>query len=175
MVLVPGAITLSDPLKSALAATQAQVILGPRTNAKTAALSIPVPLPPAIPGLDVTISRVESLRPNMPIPALGGGSVTTWLEDIESREKVLEATFDGAPVLVAKDNLAYLAGWPDPTLLARILYRAAIAAGLDPIGLPEDIRIRDTGRTRFVFNHGPEPVEFDGQTIAPAGLIWTRT
>jgi beta-galactosidase len=51
-----------------IARTEAQVILGPRTGAKTAALSIPVPLPPAIPGLDVTVARVETMRPDMPVP-----------------------------------------------------------------------------------------------------------
>jgi beta-galactosidase len=58
---------MSPPLLEAIARTEAQVILGPRTGAKTAALSIPVPLPPAIPGLDVTVARVETMRPDMPV------------------------------------------------------------------------------------------------------------
>jgi hypothetical protein len=28
------------------------------------------------------------------------------------------------------------------------------------------------GTTRFVFNHGPDPVEFEGRVLPPAGVIW---
>ncbi|QXT41341.1 beta-galactosidase [Gymnodinialimonas ceratoperidinii] len=173
LVLAPGALTLSEPLLKAISETSAQVILGPRTNAKTEHLSTPVPLPPAIEGLDVTISRVETLRPDMPIPAEGGGAVKLWFEQLDSTEQMIEETEDGAAILVGARNLFYLAGWPDPTLLQRILAQRAEAAGLAPQVLPQDIRIRDTGNTRFVFNHGPEPVTFNGQTIPPAGVIWT--
>jgi beta-galactosidase len=68
LVLIPGLVTPVGAAAEAIARTEAQVILGPRTGAKTAALSIPVPLPPAIPGLDVTVARVETMRPDMPVP-----------------------------------------------------------------------------------------------------------
>lgn len=174
LVLIPGALTLSDALKSAIAQTDGQVILGPRTNAKTKHLSTPVPLPPAMSGLNVTISRVETIRADMPIAAESGGAVKLWFEQIDTTDQVIEATSAGAPVLVQADNLSYLSGWPDEALLARILTRAATTAGLNPQTLPQDIRIRDTGCTRFIFNHGPEPVDYDGHTIQPAGLRWSR-
>jgi beta-galactosidase len=172
LVLAPGALTLQPPFLKAMSETKAQVILGPRTNAKTEYLSTPVPLPPAIEGIDVTVSRVETLRPDMPIPAAGGGAVKLWFEQVESTEAVIERTEDGAPILLGRANLSYLAGWPDPALLHRVLIRTARAAGLSPEPLPRDIRIRDSGRTRFTFNHGPEAVTFDGETIPPAGVTW---
>lgn len=172
LLLIPGVTTLTESLNRAIASTNAQVLYGPRTNVKTAALGIPLPLPPAIPGLDVTISRVETLRQDMPIAAKQGGNVKLWFEQLETTEDVTEATTTGAPILVHSANLSYLAGWPDEALLARILTRAAAEAGLDPEPLPQDIRIRDTGQTRFTFNHGPEPVTHNGQTIPPAGVIW---
>ncbi len=175
LVLAPGIVTLSAALKDALARSKAQLILGPRTNAKTAALNIPTPLPPAIDGLAVTISRVETLRPDMPVDMAGGGAVKLWREQIESSEEVIEKDLNGAPIMVHSGPLSYLAGWPDEMLLERILTRAAMAAGLDPQPLPQDIRIRDTGATRFVFNHGPEPVEFNGQTLPPAGILWIKS
>ncbi|WP_224816121.1 beta-galactosidase [Hasllibacter sp. MH4015] len=175
LVLAPGVITLRDELKAAIAATDAQVILGPRTNAKTADLGIPVPLPPALTGFDLTVARVETMRPDMPVLLEKGGHLTLWREQIETSEDVVEADAHGAPVLVRKGHLSYLAGWPDEVALSRILTRAAIAAGLSPQDLPPDIRIRDTGQTRFLFNHGPDPVEFDGHIIPPAGLIWLPT
>jgi beta-galactosidase len=175
LVLIPGALSLTNPMKSAIAHTDAQVVLGPRTNAKTAHLSTPVPLPPAIDGLDVTISRVETIRADMPIEATQGGTVKLWFEQIETTDEVVEATSSGAPILVRAQTLSYLTGWPDETLLERILTRTSIAAGLSPQDLPQDIRIRDTGTTRFIFNHGPEPVEFEGNHIPPAGVHWSRT
>lgn len=173
LVLAPGVLTLSEPLKKALATTKAQVILGPRTNAKTHNLSTPIPLPPAISGLNATISRVETIRPDMPIPAQDGGHVKLWFEQLDSPEQATERTQSGAPILLQSGNTAYLGGWPDAALLKRILTRAASAAGLSPQDLPQDIRLRDTGQTRFTFNHGPEPVTFNGETIPPAGVTWT--
>jgi len=175
LVLVPGAINLTDAVKAAIARTTAQVILGPRTNAKTTSLAIPVPLPPALPGLDITVTRVETLRLDMPVPVQGGGAITLWREAIETSEEIIESTTDGAAVMVRKGNLSYLSGWPDPVLLARVLSRAATKAGLHHVDLPEDIRIRDTGRTRFTFNHGPDPVQHDGRTILPGEVIWAAT
>ncbi|OAN76646.1 beta-galactosidase [Jannaschia sp. EhC01] len=172
LVLAPGVLTLSEPLKAAIASTKAQVILGPRTNAKTLALSTPIPLPPAIAGLDATISRVETIRADTPIAAKNGGHVKLWFEQITTSETAIEATQDGAPILLQSGNLAYLAGWPDEALLRRILTRAATAAGLTPQDLPQDIRIRDTGQTQFTFNHGPDPVIYNGQTIPSAGVAW---
>jgi hypothetical protein len=42
------------------------------------------------------------------------------------------------------------------------------------LDLPPDIRMRQSGATRFVFNHGPEPVEFEGRMIPPAGVDWQQ-
>lgn len=173
LILAPGVLTLSDALQSALAASEAQIILGPRTNAKTHSLSTPVPLPPAIQGLKALISRVETIRKDMPIRAQNDGHVMLWFEHLETTEPIIEATANGAPILIQADNLAYLAGWPDAVLLSRILARAAHKAGLQTENLPPDIRIRDTGKTRFTFNHGPAPVIYKNQTIPPAGVTWT--
>jgi beta-galactosidase len=159
-------------LLNAIARTEAQVILGPRTGAKTAALSIPVPLPPAIPGLDITVARVETMRPDMPVPVKQGGHVTLWREDLEGSATVLDEDVEGRPVTVRSGNLTYLGGWPDPMLLRHILLRACSDAGVATRDLPPDIRIRQAGGTRFVFNHGPDPVEFEGRVLPPAGVIW---
>ncbi len=172
LILVPGLVTLPAPLIDALRTTRARVLLGPRTGAKTAALAIPVPLPPALPDLDVTVARVETLRPDMPLAVAGGGHVTLWREEIEGAAEVLDRLADGQPVSMRAGNLTYLAGWPDPAFLRRLLLRACAEAGVATQDLPPDIRLRQSGATRFVFNHGPEPVEFDGRMIPPAGVAW---
>jgi beta-galactosidase len=171
LVLVPGAITLSDNLKRALQNTHAQVILGPRTNAKTAALSIPVPLPPALEGLDVTVARVETLRPDMPVPLQGAGHVKLWYEHLEGSAEVMDRDAAGRPVTMRAGHLTYLGGWPDPDFLRHLLLRACAEAGVATTDLPPDVRVRQAGETRFVFNHGLEPVTFEGITLPPTSVL----
>jgi beta-galactosidase len=172
LVLVPGLVTLSEPLMRAIGNTGAQVLLGPRTNAKTATLGTPVPLPPAIPGLDVTVARVETLRPDMPVPMAQAGHVTLWREELEGTAEVTDRDAEGRAVAMRAGHVSYLGGWPDAALLRHILLRACADAGLDVQDMPPDIRIRQAGDLRFVFNHGPGAVEFEGRTIPPAGVAW---
>jgi beta-galactosidase len=88
LILAPGIFTLSDTLKSALAAHKGTAILGPRTNSKTPDFTIPVPLPPALPGLDAVIARVESLPPDVPVPLAQGGNLINWREKLEGTAEV---------------------------------------------------------------------------------------
>jgi beta-galactosidase len=172
LVLIPGLTAPSAALMDAIARADTQVILGPRTGAKTAALSIPVPLPPAIPGLDVTVARVETMRPDMPVAVRQGGHVTLWREDLEGSATVLDEDEDGRPVTMHSGNVTYLGGWPDAEFLRHILLRACAGAGVPTVDLPPDIRLRQSGDTRFIFNHGPDPVEFEGRVLPPAGVAW---
>ena len=47
------------------------------------------PLPPALPGLDVTVSRLETIRPDMPVPLAGGGNAMLYLEELEGEAEVV--------------------------------------------------------------------------------------
>jgi beta-galactosidase len=174
LVLAPGVFTLSDPLKAALKAHQGTAILGPRTNSKTANFSIPVPLPPALPGLDAVVARVESLPPDVPVPLAEGGALINWREKLEGGATVVEAAEDGWPALIATGKLHYLGGWPDETALIRILMRACAAEGIETDPLPEGLRRRDTATHRFLFNYNPVPADWGGATIPPAGVRWTE-
>ena len=40
----------------------------------------------------------------------------------------------------------------------QIVRRAMRQAGIEPLDLPQDVRIRDNGSVRYVFNYGPEAV-----------------
>ena len=171
LILAPGLDMPPPDLIPAIAASGAQALFGPRFGSKTDTFAIPVPLPPAISGLDVVVARVETLRPDMPVPVAGGGAITLWREHLEGGAQVLDRDADSLPVLVHAGPLHYLGGWPDPTYLARVLTRLAGAAGVFVQELPEDIRIRQSGPTRFIFNHGPDPAEFEGTAIPPAGFL----
>jgi beta-galactosidase len=174
MVLAPGLFTLSDPLKAALKAHEGTAILGPRTNSKTPDFAIPVPLPPALPGLDAVVARVESLPPDVPVPLAQGGALIHWREKLEGSAEVVEAAEDGWPALVRAGGLHYLGGWPDDQALARILQRACAGEGIETDPLPEGLRRRDTATHRFLFNYNPVPAEWAGVAIPPGGVLWTE-
>jgi beta-galactosidase len=173
MVLAPGLAIMDEALKTRLVASDALCIVGPRSGAKTATAAIPVPLPPALPDLDVTVSLVESLPPGAVVPfGDGEGALIRWFEHLEGSAPVLLSSDAGPPVLMGSDNLWYLAGWPDRTGWDRIVTMACDAAGLDRVTLPEGLRLRNSATHRFAFNHGPVTVEWNGERIAPAGVAW---
>ena len=174
LVLAPGLFTLSDPLRTALAAHKGTSILGPRTNSKTPNFSIPVPLPPNLSGLDARVIRVESLPPDVPVPLADGGHFLNWREKLEGSAVVTEAAEDDWPALVSSGKLHYLAGWPDEVALTRILQRACAAEGIETDPLPEGLRRRDTDTHRVLFNYNAVPAEWGGVTIPPAGVHWTK-
>ncbi|MGJ8617219.1 MAG: beta-galactosidase [Sulfitobacter sp.] len=172
VVLTPGLATMADGLNAAMRAVDAPCLIGPRSNLVTDELCIPLPMGPSLPGLDATVSRVESLPPGVSREVQGGGAVLHWAETLEGDADVLLHGTDGAPVLIAHENLHYLSGWPDATLWDRVIGMMAQSGGVTLSPLPEGLRLRDTATHRFAFNYGPEPVSFDGQEIAAAGVAW---
>ena len=172
LILVPGMAHLPEEGTERLVRSGAQVVFGPRTNAKTAEMAIPVPLPPDLPGLDAVVARVESLPPGVEIALEGGGAVRHWMEEIEGGAAREIETVDGAPVLLRAGALAYLAGWPDAVGWDRVVRDAAGRAGVAVLDLPDGLRLRETETHRFAFNYGAEPVEWDGEVLPPAGVRW---
>ena len=172
LILAPGLATLPDRLRNALHETRAVTLFGPRTNAKTPEMAIPVPLPPNITGLDVTVSRVESLPPATEIPVSGGGAVKHWLEHLEGKAEAHEWAGDGMPILMGRDTVYYLGAWLDDAGFSQLLSRFLAEAGLDQTALPDGLRIRDTATHRFVFNYAPEPLSYGDTVIQPAGVHW---
>jgi len=174
LVLAPGLMQMTDALKAALAASDALVLLGPRSGARDGDMSTPVPLPPAFPALDVTVARVESLRPDMAVPLARGGSAILYREVLEGSAEVLETTSEGDPLLMADGALRYLGAWLDTPAFARVLRDACEAAGIATLDLPEGVRCRDTGTERFWFNHDTAAHEVDGLTLPPASVTRQR-
>lgn len=172
LVLAPGVATLSPALLGALSQHRGIALLGPRTHAKTASFSIPVPLPPALPGLDIRVARVESLPPDIAVALPAGGELRHWREKLEGTAEVVERCGEGWPVLVRSGGLHYLAGWPDEAALDRMIGSLCQQAGIETHPLPEGLRRRDTATHRFWFNYNPVPVDWNGATIPPAGVRW---
>ncbi|CTQ48199.1 beta-galactosidase [Jannaschia donghaensis] len=169
--LVPGLLSLTDPLRAAIEAADGLVLTGPRTDLKTSELSIPTPMGPNLPGLAATSVMEETFPPEAPRGLPAGGGIDLWLEHIETTAEVVERTTDGAPVLLRHGKRAHLAGWPDKMAARRIIGALARDAGLTTVDLPEGLRIRDTGTERFVFNYASHPLDYDGKTLDPAGIL----
>lgn len=173
-VFAPGLIHMPDDLKAALADSACEVVIGPRSGARDVHFSMPIPLPPAFPGLDVTVSRVESLRPDMPVPVRGGGAVAGYREDLETALAPILIDECGATVAVRQDHITYVGGWGNAELLDRIVGDVARRAGIETVALPRGVRIRDTATERFWFNYNPHPAECPEGTLPASGLLRVR-
>ncbi|WP_424929775.1 beta-galactosidase [Amaricoccus tamworthensis] len=173
MILAPGLMHMPDALKAAMDHSKALWVFGPRTGARDATMRTPVPLPPALPGRSLTVSHVESLRPDMPLPLEGGGAVTLYREIVEGDYEVMERLESDGPAVVGIDNLIYMCGWLDQQAMIRVLKSAATRAGLETLDLPQGVRCRDTATERFWFNHSTETREVEGREFLPLSV--TRT
>ncbi|MEL6573495.1 MAG: beta-galactosidase [Pseudomonadota bacterium] len=172
LVLAPGLMTLQGNLKAALAKYQGIALVGPRADTKTEELSIPMPLGPDLPGVDISVVMTESMPPDDTIALEGGGAFKHWFEHLEGTAKVHRATAAGQPAIMGSETVRYLAGWPDDTTFDRIIADLCNESGLQITSLPEGLRIRDTTTHRFVFNYAPEPRQWGDAEIPAAGVHW---
>ncbi len=174
LILAPGQFSASDSQIDAMIESGAVCLFGPRFNSKTPEFSIPDPLPPNIKGLPCKVTHVESFRADMPRPVKGGGSVTHWMEHVETSASVSFELDDGTPLLVSKGRSHYLTGWLDELALARVLKDLCARADVSVVDMPEGVRQRHLGDLKFVFNYSRDAREFDGQNIPPAGVHWSK-
>ena len=172
LVLAPGIMTLSAPLRQALATFKGIALIGPRTDTKTDELSIPTPPGPNLPGADISISLTESMPPDDAIALEGGGKFLHWFEHLEGNATVHQHTAAGQPAIMGSDTLRYLAGWPDDATFDAIIADACTGLGITAKSLPEGLRLRDTDSHRFVFNYAKHPQDWNGTTIPAAGVHW---
>jgi beta-galactosidase len=171
MVVVPTLPIIPEGFVEKLAALTCPVLLGPRSGSKTASFTIPQGLAPGdLQSLiDLTVTRVESLRNGVSEPA-DGWSVTRWREDVCARFAPELADAAGRGVIYAVANRRYCAIWPDAALLRLLIERMAGEAGVDLLDLPEGIRVRRSASHIFTFNYAAQSVLVPhlGETRAPA-------
>ena len=171
LVLAPGMMHMPNDLKQALAESESQVILGPRSGARDIHMTIPTPLPPDFPGLDVTVTAVQSLRPDLPMPLSTGGAIICYHENLESSAEVVLSSTEGHKVAVQKNNLLYLGAWLDQEGFLNLFEHCCITAGITTIKMPKGVRRRLTGCEEFWFNYNPQAVETNVGNIMPADFI----
>lgn len=165
LIVAPGLMHMSAEMKSTLSESSAIWLLGPRTGARNSSMQTPVPLPPALPGWSLTVTHVESLRPDMPLPLQSEGAIISYREFVEGDFEVTERLEDESPAVVKQGKLTWLCGWPDETALRRILRAAAEEADIAVLDMAEGVRRRKTGRECFWFNHATETRQMGGRTL----------
>ncbi|MDP7151220.1 MAG: beta-galactosidase [Paracoccaceae bacterium] len=169
LVAAPGLMHMPDALKQALATADTKVVVGPRSAARDDNMCIPDPLPPGLPDLDVTVARVESLRPDMSLPLSGGGQILGYREELEGTEPPVLLEETGRAVAVGNDRRIYVGGWLDTTGW-KTLFRDLLKDDHALFDLPEGVRLRDTGRERFWFNFDVIEHEIEGVVLPPISV-----
>ena len=91
----------------------AEILFGPRSNAKSENMYIETKLPPNLPKIDVTVDRVQTLRPDINIPLEINGNAKYYIEELEGKAEDIIKTSSGISVLKSKNNINYLGSWLD--------------------------------------------------------------
>lgn len=170
LVVAPGLMHAPPALRRAIGKGDAIWVIGPRFGARDAHMCTPVPLPPGLDGIDLTVSRVESLRPDMAIALEKGGALTRYREITEGDLEVTERSHDGVPAVVRQDQIVYLCAWLDQVALRRVLADAAARANIETLDLPMGVRRRETENEVFWFNHSTENAHVNGLDLPPTSV-----
>jgi len=181
LILLPGLFSVPDELAAALGDDGQIVLAGPRTGSRTPDFRIPDALPPGA-GLQgripAKVRRSETFAPPFAIPIEEPANVSafeTWREFLVAGERlrVIDRTQDHEIAFCCDggETFHYLAGQPNAAYAARVVEYLCRRAGIAIRHLPRDIRIRDNGPTRFIFNYGPEPVDIRQWTEGKALLL----
>ena len=170
VIAAPGLMHMPEAVKAALAGSGAHLLIGPRAACRDGDMRIPVPLPPAFPRLDVTVTHVESLRPDLPEPLASGGHLTLWRDHLEGAAPAVETDLSGAPVVVAQGRVTYQGAWLDEPAQMRVIARICAQAGVAVAELPGGVRRRDTGAETFWFNHDTQAHTVAGRILPPLSV-----
>jgi beta-galactosidase len=169
---VPPLPVVPDDFAARLAASGAQVVLGPRTGSKTVDLQIPAALPPGSLAsvLPVRVWRVESLRPNVReavrltgSASLDDGVARHWRDLLDTsvdegpaKVETLARFADGHPAYVRSGATHYFASIFDDALTTRLFNSIAREAGIATTQLGDGIRVSRRGGLTYVLNYSEE-------------------
>jgi beta-galactosidase len=181
LVLLPGLFSVPEELAAALGGDGQIVLAGPRTGSRTPDFRIPDALPPGegLQGrIPVKVRRSETFEPPFAIPIEEPANVSafeTWREFLVAGEgvRVIDRTQDHEAAFCCDAGGAfhYLAGQPNAAYAARVVEYLCGKAGIAIQRLPRDIRIRDNGPLRYIFNYGPEPIDIGQWTEGKSLLL----
>ena len=170
LVVAPGLLHMNDDLKKRLSERAGPTVVGPRSGSSTMHLGVDRPLGPNLPNIDVSTTRIETLRPDMPILIEGGGSVKGWSETLETSADPFRIMSNGELAAVSSGNLIYLGGWFDDEALIKAFSEICLKAGIELFVMPDGLRRRETSKEMFWFNYGTNNVEIEGRSYPPQSV-----
>lgn len=176
-VFIPALFSWPNSLRQAITATSAKIIIGPRTGSKTEDFQIPSDLPPNLSKslLDITVTHVETLRPDLPLPIANHADahLTLWRDHLEvgSASQICFETSDDTPALIQQGHLYYLAGIPDDGFYDLLMAKILKDADLSCLSLPDGLRIRDNGNHKFILNYSDQTYDLSQLGITGAYLL----
>ncbi len=163
LVLIPMLTMITDEFADDLANCGAVIAAGPWSGSKSKDFAVSEGLPPGPLRklIDMRIRRVETRRAFSPIALEQGGTFDGWREWVEPgpETQIIETSTDGKPAILQSGKTIYTAGRCDPIAHDRLIARALEMAGIATLDLPDDIRVRDNGALRFVFNYSANSVD----------------
>jgi len=174
LVIIPALMHLPRDLINAIDTTSATVLIGPRTALKNKYFQINADQKFPVNKLPFQINCVESLRPSIQRQSNIGGAVHKWFEHIQclDPEVTIEATVQDKPLWLSKDNLHYLAGWANDTLLHTILKTICTHCAISIEELEQGVRVRQTKNCKFIFNYNAHSIDYHNATMQAASVVW---
>ncbi|KPF62596.1 beta-galactosidase [alpha proteobacterium AAP81b] len=172
LVVAPSLAMPDNKAVAALTATDARIVLGPRSGGKTPEFTLPDGLPPGPLAalVPARVTLVETLRRDCPGGLHWQGRSFTshsWRESLEALPggEVIARSETGDAVAVSRGRVSYIGTLTCDDFLTDFLAAEAQAAGLATLRLPDTLRIATRGDLGFAFNHAATPVACP----APAG------
>ena len=171
LVIIPCLMHVPDSLANQIENFDGQLLIGPRTGAKTIDFQLPENLAPGplASATGVKITRVDALPASQKIQVSGdelSGNFTIWRELAMAQGTVLATGDDGYPALIKSNRTSYLAGWPDAKLADNIIGKAMQNADIVTHEMPSYLRVRQRGNKLIFVNYGGEtatiPDSFSG-------------
>ncbi|AIY87262.1 MULTISPECIES: beta-galactosidase [unclassified Thermotoga] len=188
MVVVPSLAIVKEEVLDTFKKYDGLLVLGPRSGSKTETFQIPPEMPPGLLKeiIPVEVRQVESLGDNVETLVWNGKEypVSIWREDVDPTITEVIARFkDGFGAIFRKENVFYLAFWPNGDFLVDFFEALSKESGIETKRLPEGVRIQRRGEYVFSFNFTSEEVDLEiptkvqivlgDQKIPPYGLlIW---
>ncbi len=190
VILIPALLHVTEATITALEATTAPVVIGPRCGSKDENGNLcrdlaPGPLRRIIP---LTVARSET------VPEGAGSSVPDgawygWRDEVVSDIEPAVVDSEGRAVLFEKDRVRYFAALPDEAWLLSVMQEVFKREGLAHAILPDGLRLRQGRGHHFAFNYSPEAVTLPHgvgpnkndafvvgeRTLPPAGVAAWKT
>jgi beta-galactosidase len=168
LIIAPCLAMPDAELVARLAASEALLLFGPRSGAKTRDVTIPDGLPPGPLRdlLPVKVLAVETLRPDCPGEVVLDGKAyesTRWRESLGAGDADVLARYeDGGAALIRHGRAHYLATLADDGFLTALFARLCAEAGIATTQVGGGLRLRRRGDLTFGINYG------DTSIAAPA-------